>query len=219
MKTKFAAAVLFILAALLSNPALAGNFDASGFVGGNFSDGELGMAEYPLADDLTTFKLDQNLLFGFRLSYNYTNVLSFEGSLTVVPGSMKAEIFDAQSQSGSDLKVLDASVYLFSANAMYNFPVAQTTVFFTAGLGTATFSTGSPVGFADGVVPEGSTDFAFNIGAGVKYSLGDRFYVRGDLRKYFFEDDFGISTFSKNPGVLELSVGVGVTFGGERSLF
>jgi opacity protein-like surface antigen len=209
-----------VFLALLSSCTVfgqAGSFDVSGFVGGNFADGKLGSAYYPFLETTTPFKLDQNFLLGFRVSYHYTHVLSFEGSFTAVPGSLKAEIHDPQELTQSDFKVLDASSYLLSANATYNFPVGERyIVFISAGIGTATDSTGSPVGFADVTPPEGSTHFAFNLGTGLKYYLGDRFYLRGDFRKYFFEEDFHYPGLNENPGVLELSFGLGYVFGGRH---
>jgi outer membrane beta-barrel protein len=217
MRKSLCAAVFLVLLGSCTVFGQAGSFDVSGFIGGNFAGEKLGSGYFPFLDTTTPFKLDQNFLVGFRVTYHYTHVLSFEGSFTAVPGSLKTEIRDPQELTRSDLKVLDASTYLLSANATYNFPVRERyIVFISAGIGTATVSTGSPVGFADLAPPEGSTHFAFNVGTGLKYHLGDRFYLRGDLRKYFFEEDFDYSGLSENPGVLELSFGLGYVFGGRH---
>jgi opacity protein-like surface antigen len=209
------AALVVLFVGSWAASAQTGGFDVSAFFGGNLAGSKLGSAFFLQTAKETSFKLDRDYLFGFRVSYNYSHLFSVEGSFTVCPGSMKAEIVDEEAGTKGDLKVLDATTYLFAVNARYSFPMNRLTPFVTAGIGTATIGTGSPVGFGTGQAPEGSTNFAFNLGCGLKYKWRDRIYFRGDLRRYFFDQDFGFSGFTKNPGVLELSFGVGFSFGVE----
>lgn len=117
---------------------------------------------------------DNSFGLGFAVGYDWTANLGFEGEVS--------HLFDVAGDSAD----VDWSVTSFSANALYHFDVDRVTPYATFGIGFER----SAQGFDDVLdLPDlSSNEISINFGGGVKYSLNDRWLVRGDLRRFVAND-------------------------------
>jgi OmpA-OmpF porin, OOP family len=114
---------------------------------------------------------DGTFLLGVAGAYNFTTQLAVEGELGIIP------------DIAGDTPDLDISVQTFSANGVYHFDTRSAVVpYATLGLGFGRIGVDSTSG------DDSNTEFAFNLGGGVKYPINDRLAVRGDVR-YFNVND------------------------------
>ena len=116
---------------------------------------------------------DGAFLLGVAGAYNFTTQLAVEGELAIIP------------DIAGDNNDVDISVQTFSANGVYHFETNSKVVpYATLGLGfgrtSADFTTLPDVS---------SSEFAVNLGGGVKYPINDRLAVRGDLRYFNVNDE------------------------------
>lgn len=109
---------------------------------------------------------------GVAVSYDWTRSLAFEGDI--------GHFFDV---AGDDANV-DWSISTFSANALYHFNTPHVTPYVAFGLGLerSAFEVKNPDVLAL-YQDQSATEFAFNFGGGVKYTLNDRWNARADLRR------------------------------------
>lgn len=115
------------------------------------------------------------LAIGAAGSYNFTTNIALEGELSILPDTV------------GDTDALDVKVITFSANGVYHFDTGGIIVpYATLGLGFG------HVGLKNEPleIDDGSTEFAVNLGGGVKANVAERIQVRGDLR-YFNINDVG----------------------------
>jgi opacity protein-like surface antigen len=111
--------------------------------------------------------------FGLGVGYGYTDRVSLEAELGITPnGSMGIPV------------TFDTSVWTLSGNVLYHFITQENfTPYVTAGIGVLGSSPDLPTDlFPD--VNERTNSFAWNVGAGVKTAISDRFGLRGDLRHF-----------------------------------
>lgn len=115
---------------------------------------------------------DGAFLLGAAGAYNFTTQLAVEGELGIIP--------DIAGESSA----VDVSVQTFSANGVYHFDTRTAIVpYATLGLGFGRVS-------ADIAIDDDShTEFAVNLGGGVKYPINDRLAIRGDLRYFNVNDE------------------------------
>jgi hypothetical protein len=132
--------------------------------------------------------------FGAAGGYVWTDRVSFEGELNVLPSSENNGVFEVDSHSWS-----------LTANALYHFSGRSWVPYgvFGIGLGHAGADlSGTPISGVS-TIESSSTSLVANFGGGVERRLTDRVGFRGDLR-YLFGGDLV-------PDYWRL--GVGVTFG------
>jgi hypothetical protein len=140
-----------------------------------------------------TFGSDQEgatTTLGVGVGYNLTEQIAVEGELGIVP--------DIE----GDISALDISVFTFSANGVYHFDTGTPYVpYATFGLGFGRASFDIPDGDDDS-----STEFAINVGGGVKRAITEKIAWRADLRYFNVNDDnpnfwrvYGGVTFHFNP--------------------
>lgn len=125
----------------------------------------------------TSNDLDSSLGLGVAVGYDLTSNLGFEGEI--------GHVFDVQGDDDN----IDWSISNFSANALYHFDLrGPVTPYATFGLGWehSGFHVENPDPLA--LYIGSSTEIAYNFGGGVKYRVGDRMLVRGDLRRFQAND-------------------------------
>jgi opacity protein-like surface antigen len=109
---------------------------------------------------------------GIALGYGWSERVAFEGELSIAPNA----------SMGTPIE-FDTSFWTLSANILYHFTQQSVTPYITAGLGVLGSSPDLPTELFPGV-DDRSTTFAWNIGAGVKTAISDRFGLRADLRHF-----------------------------------
>ncbi len=114
--------------------------------------------------------------FGLAVGYGWSDRISFEGELGLAPsGSM------------GTLVEFDTSVWTLSANVLYHFVQPSFTPYVTFGIGVVGSSPDIPTDlFPD--VDDRTNTFAWNVGAGLKTAINDRFGLRADLRHFNASD-------------------------------
>ena len=122
--------------------------------------------------------LGSSMGIGAGVEYDWTRNLGFEFEV--------ARVFDV----AGDNENLDWSLTNIHVNAIYHFDrVPRVTPYATFGLGWER----SNVDLDDPGLPEldvdSSTEFAWNLGGGVKYLLTDRIVARGDVRRFQVNDN------------------------------
>lgn len=116
---------------------------------------------------------DGAFTLGVAGAYNFTTQLAVEGELGIVP------------DIAGDTNGADVNVQTFSANGVYHFDTRSAVVpYATLGLGF-----GRTHAEIAGVGDDSQTEFAVNLGGGVKYPINDRLAVRGDLRYFNVNDE------------------------------
>jgi opacity protein-like surface antigen len=112
---------------------------------------------------------------GFRFGYNFTRMHELEFS------------FDGVDTEDSVIHAIDVTVGQFQVNYVLNliFDRHQTVVpYVTAGLGSIRIEADDPF-----FGTEDETDDLFNLGGGVRFFFGNRFNLRLDARRIFFQGD------------------------------
>lgn len=133
--------------------------------------------------------------FGVALGYGLTPRVAVEGDLSFSPNGEQGVITE-----------FDTSVWSLSANLLYHFtPDYDVTPYVVGGLGIlsgdADIEDVTPL-----VTDDTSTVFAWNIGAGVKTAMSERWGLRGDLR-FFNGDDFAPDHWRLFGGVVIRRIG------------
>jgi opacity protein-like surface antigen len=112
---------------------------------------------------------------GFGAAYRANAELAFEGELGYLPDL-----------SGEDSSV-DASVLSVAVSGLYIFQLAGLEPYGALGIGFSRFTTEVSTGESE--VDESHTEFAFNLGGGVRRQIGTRTSVRGDVRYFNVNDE------------------------------
>jgi opacity protein-like surface antigen len=153
-------------------------------------------------------KLDSALVAGFRLALNLSEHASFEGSLGFSPSSLVVDeevLGGIGNLAGGELAGVD--LLLYSGGFSYDFLDDSVRPFVTFGLGAIRFDSRLP-----GVGPD--TDFAIDVGGGVKFYASEHIGVRLEIRDHVIpsEDryDYGYGFCCGKPDRdhLELSGGL-----------
>jgi len=180
-KSVFALVLLLLFVVPLPAQAEEGNtFTLSPFIGGMVFDG---------AQDI-----DSGLLVGLRAGYNFTKYFGLE----VFGGYMDAE--DEPTKHSLD-------VYHYGMDLILHLlPDSKFIPFLAVGAGGLTFSGNHQLRNTD--IEDDGTNFALDVGGGVKYYLNDRWAVRLDVRDVVRFDD----TWNN----LQYTLGLSYLFGGEE---
>lgn len=112
---------------------------------------------------------------GVAAGYNFNPRVRFEGDFAILPSAEQGVLVD-----------IDTTVWTLTANAQYHFDTdGPTFPYVLAGIGFGRGSTDleelDPRLVQLGL-DESSTEFVFQVGAGVNYRMSERTSVRGDLR-------------------------------------
>lgn len=140
-------------------------FNVTGFIGPGFGGGLQGNAV-----DL-----------GAAAGYNWTDRIGFEGE------------FSFARQGGTNIINTSSNTETFSANALYSIPYKTWLPYGTFGIGAVHGSATVTLPGQVNTISEGATNFAWNLGAGVKKSLNQNIKFRGDLR--YFDTGNGLANF------------------------
>jgi opacity protein-like surface antigen len=113
---------------------------------------------------------------GLALGYGWSPRVALEGELGLSPNA----------SMGTPLE-FDTSVWTLSGNILYHFARQSVSPYVTLGLGVMGSNPDVPTEvFPD--LDQRTTTFAWNIGAGVKTAVSDRFGLRADLRHFNASD-------------------------------
>ncbi|MET0496725.1 MAG: porin family protein [Steroidobacteraceae bacterium] len=163
-------------------------------------------------DDLTdrritgrTPKLDDDLTYGLRYGFNYTDAWGLELSL----GRTNSSVTGLQ---GRDI---DLDLTTLDVDAVRQFNTGSRLVpYVLAGVGYASADLDQPiVGTVNGIQPVRINDdngFTVNAGVGAKYYVSDRFLLRLDARYRYL--DKVVDRFDDSLGTIETTFGVGIKF-------
>ena len=162
-------------------------------------------------DDLTdtaisgqTPELDDDLTYGVRYGYNFSQPWGIELSLGYNPNSVTG-------LAGGDI---DIDLTTIDVNAVWHFnPQSRFVPYVTAGAGYASADLDRPIqGTVNGqpVSIDDDSGFTLNAGGGVKYFATDRFMIRLDAR-YRYMDKI-VDNFDDSLGGVETTLGVGWKF-------
>jgi len=118
---------------------------------------------------------------GAAAGYVWSERVSFEGELNVLPSSEASGVVEVATHSWS-----------LTGNVLYHFSGRSFKPYGVFGLGfghaNADLSSASALGPSAAALNPSSTDFVVNFGGGVERRINDRIGFRGDLR-YFFGGD------------------------------
>jgi outer membrane beta-barrel protein len=152
----------------------------------------------------TTPELDDDVTYGIRYAFNFTDAWGIELSLGNSASS-------ATKLAGRDIN-LDLST--FDIDAVWNFQTGSRFVpYVVGGAGYAWAELDDPIlGTANGgaVIINDDSGFTANAGVGAKYFINDRFMVRLEAR-YRYVDKV-LDTFDNSLSTVETTLGVGWQF-------
>lgn len=162
-------------------------------------------------DDLTgsavsgqTPELDDDITYGIRYGYNFTESWGLELSLGQSPNSVTG-------LAGGDA---DLDLTTFDVDAVWHLnPSARLVPYVLAGLGYATADLDRPiVGTVNGqnVSIGDDSGFTLNAGVGAKYFVTDRFLIRLEARYRYL--DGVVDNFDESLNTFETTLGVGWRF-------
>lgn len=150
-------------------------------------------------------KLDDDLTYGLRYGFNFTDSWGLELSLGQTNTSVTG-------LSGSDT---DLDLTTFDVDAIYHFnPGARFVPYVVAGIGYASADLDRPIlGTVSGVGPvriEDDNGFTLNAGVGAKYFLTDTVSLRLDARYRYL--DKVVDRFDDSLNTFETTLGIGFKF-------
>jgi opacity protein-like surface antigen len=150
-------------------------------------------------------KLDDDVTYGVRYGYNFTDTWGFELSLGQSTSS-------ATDLPGRDID-LDLTTLDFDAVRHFN-PSGRFVPYVLAGVGYVSADLDRPiVGTVNGVAPvriQDDNGFSLNAGVGAKYFVTDRFLVRAEARYRYL--DKVVDRFDDSLNTFETTLGVGYKF-------
>ena len=204
-------AALALTTVLAATPAVAGEGEATFFIGGLLG-GDINALEQ--GDVVSSFQ--NGAIYGGRAGW-FGYPFAVEGSFGYSPSGLSAVVED-------ELLEVDTRVMYLDANALLIILPYAVSPFVTGGAGLQSFN------FHGEVRPLGTdvnlatvNKFGFNFGGGVKGNIG-RVTIRADIRDHltkFQETDFGIAgevaeflgiQFEETVHNVEVSFGVGIRF-------
>jgi len=195
MKKKWLILVFSIVTAfMLCLPAMAANRAGAGsitpFIGGYNFDSE---------EDL-----DNALLYGLRMGYNFTKNWTLEGVLTFAEPDGDRQYMSVIQPQGAPILVRgdsnDAKMYGYKMEILYNFlPDGMIVPFIAAGLGGR---------YMDWDDRSSDNDFVLDYGAGLKIFFAEDWAVRADIRHVYVTDE--------NFNNVEYGIGLSYFFGGKK---
>ncbi len=138
--------------------------------------------------------LQGNVLdLGAAVGYNFTDRLGFEGE------------FGFGRQGSQGLLNVTSNTETFSGNVLYHIPYKGWLPYGTFGLGAVHGGASVTLNGQPGQLGESATDFAWNLGAGVKKNISASVKFRGDLR--FFDTGANLPNFWRVYGGLTFLLG------------
>ncbi len=183
-----------VTAFMLCLPAMAANRAGAGsitpFIGGYNFDSE---------EDL-----DNALLYGLRMGYNFTKNWTLEGVLTFAEPDGDRQYMSVIQPQGAPILVRgdsnDAKMYGYKMEILYNFlPDGMIVPFIAAGLGGR---------YMDWDDRSSDNDFVLDYGAGLKIFFAEDWAVRADIRHVYVTDE--------NFNNVEYGIGLSYFFGGKK---
>lgn len=152
-----------------------------------------------------TPKLDDDLTYGFRYGYNFTDAWGLDLSL----GQTNTSV------TGLRGRDTDLDLTTFDVDAIYHFnPGSRFVPYVLAGIGYASADLDRPIiGVVSGVGPvriKDDSGFTLNAGVGAKYFIADNVSLRLDARYRYL--DKVIDRFDDSLNTFETTLGVGFQF-------
>lgn len=149
-------------------------------------------------------ELDDEVTYGIRYGYNFTDNFGLELSGGYTPGSITRTV-------GGDV---DLDLYTVDLDAVWNFSNSTAlTPYVLAGVGYASADLDRPLaGVAGGraVTLKDDDGVTFNAGAGLKYALSERVVLRGEVRYRYL--DKVVDSLDNQLNTFETTVGIGWRF-------
>jgi OmpA-OmpF porin, OOP family len=182
------AAFVFLLPLSAHSEIKAGSVEVGVFGGYNFFDSSQNLKNGPLA--------------GGRMGYNFTKYFGVEvaGEYVFTEVNNKAKTNYTEGQFGYPMSKTD--VIFYHVDAVYNIlPDSRFTPFILVGFGGAHYNPK----ISTGEMP------AFNVGAGVKFSLTDNLALRFDVQDYIVTE-----IFEETYHNIAVTVGLAFYFGGSK---
>ena len=191
--------VLFVLVLLLPLAARSGvregSVEISPFLGINFFE--------------QSQNLYDNLLYGGRIGYNFTDRFGVEGTLEFINTSVADRSFsgDKEGQYRGPMDKVD--LFFYNLDAVFNIiPDNDFTLFVVGGFGGVNYNPSIASG-------DMST---FDLGLGAKFWLAENFAIRADLRDNMVTEIFHEDAFLKNAYQnINATLGLVFAFGGENA--
>jgi outer membrane beta-barrel protein len=173
----------------------AGSQEVSAYVGEAFGDdvGELKI-------NGRTPELDDDLTYGLRYGYNFTDAWGLELSL----GQTNTSV------TGLPTRDIDLDLTTFDVDAVYHFnPTSRFVPYVLAGIGYASADLDRPIGVGATRVGD-DNGFTLNAGVGAKYFITDNVSLRLDARYRYL--DKVIDRYDDSLNTFETTFGVGFQF-------
>lgn len=147
-----------------------------------------------------TPELDDDLTFGLRYGYNFTDALGLELSL----GRTNTSV------TGLATRDIDLDLTTFDVDAVYHFnPSSRFVPYVLAGIGYASADLDRPIGVGAVRVSD-DNGFTLNAGVGAKYFITDTVSLRLDARYRYL--DKVIDRYDDSLNTFETTFGVGFQF-------
>jgi len=170
-----------------------GSVEISPFIGYNFFDpGQ---------------NLNNNLLYGGRISYNFSKVFGLEGTLQFDNTSVHDNTITGSQGGQFRAPINNVNTFFYNIDAVFNLmPDDDFTFFILGGFGAVNYSPSI----------ESSDMATFDIGVGAKYWLTDHFGLRLDVKDAMVTDFlYQNSLFKEDYQNIQTTLGVIIAFGGE----
>jgi OmpA-OmpF porin, OOP family len=191
---KMALSAFFLCLPLCARAGInGGSVEISPFIGYNFFE--------------PSQNLNNNLLYGGRISYNFSKVFGLEGTLEFDNTSVHDNTITGDQEGQFRYPIDKVNLFLYNIDAVFNLlPDNDFTPFVLAGFGAVNYSPSI----------ESSDMSTFDLGVGVKYWLSDNFGLRVDAKdnmvtEVLYENAL-LKAYYQN---INVTLGLVFAFGGE----
>ncbi|MFA5394219.1 MAG: outer membrane beta-barrel domain-containing protein [Candidatus Ratteibacteria bacterium] len=182
-------ASVFLFPSSVGAEIKAGSFELSPFVGYNWFE--------------DTQNLENNLVYGARLGYNFTKHFGLEAALEYISTNVDDTSIIGAKEGRFRSPTDDVELYAYHLDALYHFmPDSKFTPFVVLGVGGAAYNPN----ISDGDMP------ALNFGIGAKYWLAENVAVRFDLR-----DNVIGEVVQEDYNNISATIGISIAFGGKST--
>jgi len=174
----------------------------------NFGNNPIGfLTAVPGGEPVDRVDFNNGWMLGFRGTLNYESWWGHEIGLTYTRHDLSFDLGGAALRTEAIGRTAWQGFYDFLAYAVED-EAAFVRPYGAVGLGLAAFRARDRIGLEE----EGSTEFSFNYGAGVKVRVGERALVRFDFREYISPKPIDLARQEGWLRQREISVGVGYRF-------
>ena len=178
------------------------NSEVNFFTGGFLGDSIIVTSGNPLFNQVDGV-FDNDFIGGARVTYFFTPVFGMEGGVGFTPASMLAS---TNINGGTEFaSVINVDTYIFNANLVVQLSHGPVRPFVTGGVSAIHFDFDTS---EFGTLTPSETDFAPNLGGGLKIPVNDTVLLRFEARYYWANSDFA----QDNVTFTEVSGGMAIRF-------